>query len=109
MRQDESFPGGRGVGTETRQAILRNARAAERERLRNLATANFPELTGDDLEAKVRELEVAKLRDAGRLGRRTQHDQARIGRTWAALRPDVEDRLEDLLAIVRSTNLDEAS
>lgn len=91
---------------ETRHAILRNARAHERARLRTLAQKNWPELGDDELEDKIRELEVAKLREAGRRGRATQHDQARIGRAWAALRPDVEDRLEDLLAIVRSTNLD---
>lgn len=88
---------------ETRHAILRNARAQERERLTNLALRTWPGLTGADLEAKVRELEVAKLSDAGRKGRATQHEQARTGRAWAALRPDVETRLEDLLAIIRST------
>jgi hypothetical protein len=87
--------------------ILRNARAAERERLRNLALAQQPDLDGHELDLKVRELEVAKLRDAGRKGRASQAYLARVGRTWAATRPEVEDRLEALLALVRSTTPDD--
>lgn len=90
---------------DTRHAILRNARAQEHERLLNLAKTRWPDLTGDDLEAKVRELEVAKLSEAGRKGRATQHEQARIGRAWIAMRDDVYDRLETLLAIVNGPEL----
>jgi hypothetical protein len=87
--------------------ILRNARAAERDRLRSVALAQQPDLTGDALEGRVRELEVAKLRDAGRKGRASQQYLARVGRTWAATRPEVEDRIEALLAIIRSTTPDD--
>lgn len=93
---------------ETRHAILRNARAQERERLTNLALRTSPGLTGADLEAKVRELEVAKLSGAGRKGRATQDRLIRTGRRWNAVRPGVEEQLEDLLAIIRGTNLDAA-
>lgn len=90
---------------ETTHAILRNARAQERERLRNLALTGAPHLTGDDLDTRIRELEVAKLSEAGRKGRATQHEQARVGRAWIAMRADVEDRLETLLAIVSGPEL----
>lgn len=91
---------------EITHLILRNARAAERERLRNLALAQQPDLDGDALDERIRELEVAKLSDAGKKGRASQQYLARVGRTWAATRPEVEDRLEALLKIIRSSGVD---
>jgi hypothetical protein len=90
------------TAAETTAAILRNARAAERERLRNIARHRWPDLTDDDLEDKVRELQVEKLREAGRRGRASQQANAVLGRDLRAVHPWLLASLEDLLTVVRS-------
>lgn len=89
------------TAAETRDAILRNARAAERERLRNLARAKFGDLTDDELDAKVRELDLEKLSRAGQAGRRSQLRNADIGKTWLALEDELVVRIEGVLALAR--------
>lgn len=94
---------------DTRDEILRNARAQERERLRNIARGNWPDLDHADLEAKVDELEVEKMRAAGRRGRAAQHHAAQLGKQWAALRPELEDLLSYALLVVQNAELDDAA
>lgn len=89
------------TAAETREAILRNARAAERARLRNLARAQFPHLDDEQLDAKVRELDHEKLARAGRAGRRRQQHNADVGKTWLLLEDDLVGRIEDILHIAR--------
>lgn len=86
----------------TQEAILRNARAHERERLRNLARSRWPGLDDDALEGRVRELEVEKLREAGRLGRAAQQHLTRVGRRWNSVRPQVEDHLKAVQRLIDS-------
>lgn len=93
---------------DTRDEILRNARSQERERLRNIARKNWPDLDGDDLEDKVRELESEKMRAAGRRGRAAQLQSERVGRQWQTLRPELEDLLQRALIIVRADQDDAA-
>lgn len=90
------------TAAETRDAILRNARAAEHERLRIVARKNWPDLDDDQLDAKVRELQLEKLDAAGRLGRATQRDNAETGKLWKSMQPHVIGQLEDTLALVRA-------
>jgi hypothetical protein len=87
---------------EVTAAILRNARAAERERLRNIARHRWPDLTDDDLEDKVRELQVEKLREAGRIGRANQQALITVGRDYLAAQPWVIATLEQLLTTLRA-------
>jgi hypothetical protein len=89
------------TAAETREAILRNARAAERERLRNLARTKFGDLTDDELDAKVRELDLEKLSRAGQAGRRSQLRNAEVGKTWLTLEDELLLRIEDLLTVAR--------
>ncbi len=86
--------------------VLSNARAAERERLRNIARRNHPELDGDDLEAKVRELELEKLRNAGRLGRAAQQRRSDAGAAFIGAYPELIARIIDLLDYVNSLDPD---
>lgn len=68
-----------------RDVIMRNARAAEKDRLRGIARGNWPDLNDDDLEVKVRELELDKLSKAGKLGRATQQRHIELGRRFLEL------------------------
>lgn len=86
-----------GRNAEEVARTLRNARAAERERLRNIARRNWPQLDGDDLEAKVRELEIDKLRAAGRRGRATQQHLTNLGAAFAAAHPELRASIAALL------------
>jgi hypothetical protein len=89
------------TAAETRQAILRNARAAEHERLRTVARQRWPHLDDDGLEDAVRRLELEKLSAAGAKGRAKQRGHGETGRAWLATRPTIEARLEELLHLVR--------
>lgn len=97
------------VPDNTTEAILRNARAAENERLRNVARTTWPQLNEQDLEDKVRELQTEKLREAGRLGRAKQQQNADAGREWITLRPELEQALEQLLRRIRNTHNSDAA
>lgn len=89
---------------DTRAAILRNARAKERERLRNIARRNHPDLDADQLEAKVRELEVDKLREAGRRGRATQQRLAELGAVYTSVHPELEALAQSILDVLHTTS-----
>jgi len=85
---------------ERRAAILRNAQAAERERLRNQARIAFPDARGEELEKLVDELEREKLRAAGKRGAavvRTRSAQARRFQAQHAILVEQAECLLDLL------------
>lgn len=88
---------------DTRQAILRKARDQENERLRRLAQRQWPDLAGDDLDDKMRELQRAKLDSAGALGRASQRRDRDAGRRWHELQPEAVAHLEEALRIVRDS------
>jgi hypothetical protein len=83
--------------------ILGNARAAETERLRNVARAELgSDATDDAIEGRVLDLVRQKLSAAGRKGRQLQAErQAEADRVRAGL-PDIELLLLAALDHVRS-------
>lgn len=88
---------------EVTRRILGNARAAETERLRNLARVELGSgATEDAVEARVLDLVRQKLSAAGRKGRQLQAErQAEADRVRAGL-PDIELLLLAALDHVRS-------
>lgn len=89
---------------DTRHAILRNARAKERERLRNIAIRNHPELDAEQIEHKVRELELDKLREAGRRGRASQQRLADLGAVYTGIHPELEALARSMLDLLNSAD-----
>lgn len=95
--------------TETaREAILRDARDKERDRLRRLARARWPDADDTELDDRVRQLTTEKLDAAGRLGRATQQERARLARRYAALRGDLQTSAEHILQLIRDIDGDAA-
>lgn len=92
------------TAAETTDAILRNARAAENERLRNLARTRYPELSDAELDDKVRELQAEKLSGAGRRGRANQQRITDIGKNFQAAQPDLEADLLKIIERLRALN-----
>lgn len=82
--------------------ILSNARAAETERLRNIALRENPDLAGDDLAARIRELELDKLRAAGKAGRAAQQHRSDVGAQFITAYPTLLGRLIDLIDYVNA-------
>lgn len=96
----------------TDAAIMRNARAAERERLRNIAIRNNPAATDTELDEAVRQLELEKLSRAGRAGRASQQRAAEVGRRFQEAHPTIEATLtalqincEDLTRLVTALTI----
>lgn len=84
-----------------RAAIWRNAHAAERERLRNLARQRWPEAAGDELEQRVDQLEREKLQAAGRRGATTVRSRLALARRVEAAHPQMVEIAECLLDLLR--------
>lgn len=91
----------------TRAAIIRNAQAAERERLRNVARARYGHhLTGDDLEQRVDQLEREKLSAAGKKGGAATRQRLAEARRLQALHAALIEHTQDLLILLRSVGAD---
>lgn len=90
-----------GLG-EVRRRILGNARAAEKERLRNLAIRELgPGATAADVEARAAELQREKLSAAGRKGRELQAQRLAEADRVRSVLPDLEELLQVALETVR--------
>jgi hypothetical protein len=89
------------ASTDTRKAILRNARAAEWERLLNLADPGRT-MSEDERTTVALKLQREKLQAAGRKGRETQQRLMEDASYLRRMAADIQARLEDLLDVVRS-------
>jgi hypothetical protein len=87
---------------ETQRRILANARAAERDRLRNEALSRWPGLTGVELERRTDELQREKLSAAGRKGRELQAEKLRQAEVVIASLSGIEIRLLETLDYIRA-------
>lgn len=73
----------------TRAAILRNARAAENERLRNLAIRRWGPLDEAELDARVAELVREKGAVGGRKGGAATRQRVAVARRLAETQPEM--------------------
>lgn len=88
---------------DVRRRILGNARAAEMERLRNIARVELgAEATEMDVEERARDLVRQKLSAAGRKGRATQTARQEEAARVVSVLPDIEELLLAALDRVRS-------
>jgi hypothetical protein len=73
---------------------MNNRRAAHMDTMRNQARQLFPDLSDDEIELKVREMEREKLRLAGAKGSETYRRRAEQQRIFDAQRPEIVAQAE---------------